>query len=191
MPFDQSHGGRIDAREPIGPPHSTGVTTSGRRGQALTPAVACDTDALDKCVDSIAVALGVTKALEDHHADAFAGEHSVCEGTEGPGCSRARERIQLAEDEREIDVGLEIDTAGDREVGPTRLERTNREIKRDQRACTGSINDEAGAREIEAVRKPAGCRVGELAGMVAASNGGKLALRSSAIACRFSSDHSG
>ena len=57
--FDQGDGGRIDAGEPIGAAQCAGMSAGGGRGQSLAAAVAGDADALDECVDSIAVALGV------------------------------------------------------------------------------------------------------------------------------------
>ncbi len=83
-------------------------------------------------VDPIAVALGVAAALEDDDARSLAGQHAVGGGAKGPRRSGASEGAQLAEDEREVNVGLEVDAAGDRQIGATRGERAHREVKRHQ-----------------------------------------------------------
>ena len=119
-PSTKVDGGGIDAGQAIGAADGAGMTAGTRGGQSLAAAVAGDADALDECVDPIAVALGVAAALENDDAHAFAGEHAVGVRAERPCGSRAREGAQLAEDEREVDVGLEVDAADDRQVGPTR-----------------------------------------------------------------------
>ena len=116
--LDQHHGGRIDSRPAIRPAHRAGMAAGTGRGQPLAPAVAGQADALNDGVDPIAVALGVGPALQDDDAHSFARQHAVGVGRERPGGPRARQGVELAEDQREIDVGLEVDAAGDGQVGP-------------------------------------------------------------------------
>ena len=162
--LDQHHRGRVDSRPAIGPAHRAGMPAGAGRGQALALAVAGQPDALNDGVDSIAVALGVGPALQDHDAHAFAREHPVGVGRERPGGPRARQGVELAEDQREIDVGLEVDAAGDGQVGPSLEQCPRREVERDQRRGTGGVDDEAGSAQIEPVGEAPGRGVGQLAG---------------------------
>ena len=93
-------------------PRALGAARPARLPSLATP------NALEDGIDSIAVALGVGPALQDDHAHAFARKHAVGICRERPGSPRARQGIELAEYQREIDVGLEIDAAGDGQVGP-------------------------------------------------------------------------
>ena len=177
--------------ESIGAADGAGMSAGARRGQALAATVAGDADALDEGVDSIAIALGVAAALENHDAGSFAGEHAVCAAAEGPGGSRAREGVELAEDEREIDVGLEVDAAGDRQIGPP-LDSAliARSSATSDEALAASTTKLAPERSNRCASRPAVALV-SWPGMVAASNGGRLERRSSAIASRSAGDQSG
>ena len=116
--LDQHHRGGIDSRPAIGPAHRAGMPARAGRGQSLALAVAGQADALNDGIDSIAVALGVGPPLQYHDAHPFARNHAVGVGRERPGSPRARQGIELAKYQGKIDVGLEVDAAGDGQVGP-------------------------------------------------------------------------
>ncbi len=116
--LDQHHRGGVDSRPAIRPAHRAGMPARAGRGQALALAVAGQADALNDGVDSIAVALGVGPPLQYHDAHAFARKHPVGVRRERPGGPRPGQGVELAKDQGKIDVGLEVDAAGDGQVGP-------------------------------------------------------------------------
>ncbi len=164
MPFDEHHGRGIDPRPSIRAADRAGMTAGARHGQAPSPAVARHAEPLHHGVDPIAVALGIAPALEDHHAHAFAREHPVGIGRERPGDARGRHRPQLPEDQREVDVGLDIDPADDGQVGPTLDQGSRRQVERDQRRGAGGVHHEGRSAQVQAMGEASGRGVGELAG---------------------------
>ncbi len=190
--FDQGDGGGIDPRAAIGAANGAGMAAGAGGGQSLTATVAGHADSLDEGVDSIAVALGVAAALEDDHADSFAGEHPVCGSAEGPSGSAS---------ERERPTGGRQAESRRRPRG-RRRRRSPESARRERSAVmarSSATRDEALAasttklapeRSKRCASRPAVALV-SWPGMVAASNGGRLDRRSSAILARSWADHSG
>ena len=77
VPFDQRHGGRIDPGLAIRARRRAGMPAGAGRGQALAAAVAGDADALDECVDPVAVALGVARRFSTTTPTPSPGQHAV------------------------------------------------------------------------------------------------------------------
>ena len=163
MAFDQGHAIGIDTGTAISAANGTGMAAGAGSGQSLTAAIAGNAYALHQRVDTIAVALGVAAALENHDASSFAGEHAVGGGAIGPCRSGASEGAQLAEDEREVNVGLEVDAAHNGQIGATRGERLDCEVEGDQGRGARGVDHVGRAGKIEAMCEPAGSCVRELA----------------------------
>ena len=154
MPLDEPDGRRIDPRGVMGPADRAGMTLAARGGEAAAPPVAGQSDALHHGIDPIAGTLGVAQPLEDHDADSLSGNEAVRVDRERPRRARAREHAELAEDEREIDVGLDVDASHQRQVGATFDESPTPQIQGDQRRGAGGIDDEAGTVQVEPIGKP-------------------------------------
>ena len=122
--------------------------------QTAAPPVAGQPDALQHGIDPIAGTLGVAQPLEHHDADSLSGNEAVRVDRERPRRARARKHAELAEDEREVDVGFDVDATHQRQVRATFDEGSTPQVQGDQRRGAGGIDDEAGTVQVEPIGKP-------------------------------------
>ena len=76
MSLKEAHRGGIKTCVGIGPHQRLGLTIGPWRIDRLETSIARGTDAMNHCIDLVAVALGIGKALEGNHADSFSNHHA-------------------------------------------------------------------------------------------------------------------
>ena len=164
MPLDEPHSRRVDTRGAISAADRSSMALGARGREPAAAPVAGQAGPLDHGIDSIAVALGVAQPLENHNANPLSGNEAIRVGRERTRRSRTGEHAELAEDERKVDIGLDVDAPHQRQVRATLAESPTRQVQGDERRGAGRVDNKAGTSQIESIGKPSGCCVGELPG---------------------------
>ncbi len=115
--LDQPHGGRGKTGFRVGAPHGFGLPGWARGVDALEAAIAGRADGLDDRIDAVAVALGVSQALEHDHAQPFANHHPARLGVKCAHVFAARECGGFAEAHEGVDGVVGIHAAGNHHIG--------------------------------------------------------------------------
>ena len=154
--FEQSHAGGAESGHLIGAAHGTQLPGRQRRRHSLGAAVAARADPFDHRINSVAVALGISKPLEGNHGNPFADDDAVSAGIERRTFSAGRERLRLAEAQIAKRSLNRVEAAGDDQVAAPRHEFGHALVDGRQRRGACGIGGQVHAAEIQAVRDASG-----------------------------------
>ena len=164
MSFNQFNGLRAEAGDFISPAQRARLTFWQGGVNAVGASIRCRTDTADDRINTVAVALGIVKALERHHCNAFAEQGAVSGIRERPAITSRRKCRRLAETHVHENVVHRIDTAGDDKIRLPQLQFVDAHRNGGQRTGAGRISHGIGAAQVKTVGDTAGNHVAKQAG---------------------------
>ncbi len=159
--LDHLDGVRFDSCNAIGFANRFDLPRGAGSVDGVAATIARRTHAAQDRIDAVAVAPGIGKAFQHHHAQPFAEDRTVGGGVERPGIPRRRQRRRLAETHVHKNIIERIHAAAQHHIGAARRQFQGGKVDGAQRGGAGGIDDAIGAAQIEAIGDASGHHVAE------------------------------
>jgi hypothetical protein len=137
------------------------LTLGARRVDAQGAPVGRRANPADDGVHMVAIALGVSEALQREETDTLTDQRAICVSREGPAGARSGQGADQAEALEHQDIAQGIGAARDDEIGAPQVQLVHRRLKGGERAPAGGIDDVIAPAEVETVRNAAGDHVAQ------------------------------
>ena len=180
--FHQGAGGGVQAGVLPGAARGQHLADRVRGGDALALAVGRAAHPTDHGVDIVAIALGVSQALEQEAGGAFAHDKAIGAVAKGPAAGGA-EGADLAEFDEATGAHVAVHPAREHRIAMPLGQQLDRGVDGGQGRGAGGVGDEAGPAQVEHVGDAAGDDVGQLAGHAVFGDLRELACRPFAPLC--------
>ena len=161
--FNEIDGFRAVSSLLIGAPQRAGLTGGKRRVDRGPLAVGPAANAANDGMDLVAVALGIVKAAQGEHADAFAKHGAVRIVRERTAIAGRRQGGRFRKAHEHQDVVQRVDTACEHHVGIARAKFVHRNLQGRKARGTGRVGHVVAAAQIEAIGDPSGDDIAEKA----------------------------
>ncbi|MGX1152463.1 hypothetical protein RKD39_000041 [Streptomyces albogriseolus] len=166
-------GPRVGSRAAQGRLDQRGLGARVGNGVTARAAAVVEAGGADDGEHGVAVGACPVQPLEDDRARPLAGHEAVAAGAERPGAVAARGHAERAQSGEAVRVEVEVDAAGQGQVGLVLEERPAGQVQGGQRRGAHRVDGEAGPAEVEGVRDPVGHRGGGRDGVLRVVGAGR------------------